>query len=111
MGVPRLGWALMGFSLGLGGAVVVLTQAPVVKPTPEQGDTRPVVERIREVARLEMLDVSLHQKVVFEAEPPPPERLPPTRGAASLQPTCRSRSTASAAGPTRASRSAPAAAA
>ncbi|HSM93579.1 MAG TPA: DUF4230 domain-containing protein [Anaeromyxobacteraceae bacterium] len=59
---------LFGLAVGVGAAVVLafVTRRPAPVPDPPA-----VVERIREVARLETLEVTLYKKVTFAPEPEP----------------------------------------
>ena len=59
---------LLGLSLGAGAALGFRLWAARRPPLP---DPPALVERVREVARLEALDVSLWKKVTFEPEPVP----------------------------------------
>ncbi|MBI5493604.1 MAG: DUF4230 domain-containing protein [Deltaproteobacteria bacterium] len=69
MGFPRVMSAVVGAALGAGAVVGLLAREPPTQPVP-QGDLRPVVDRIREVARLETLSVGLHRKVTYEPAVP-----------------------------------------
>jgi len=59
---------LLGLAIGAGAALVVRGLAPA-RPAPP--DPPAVVEKIRQVARLEVLQVSLYKKVTFAPEPTP----------------------------------------
>jgi hypothetical protein len=60
--------SLLALGLGLGlGVTLVLRLVPPRRAAPP--DPPAVVERVREVARLEALDVSLYKKVTFAPEP------------------------------------------
>ncbi len=66
-------WCILLVCAALGGAVLTyqLTQTPVTrKPDPAS-----VVLRIREVARLETLDVAVHKKIHFAPDPKPQDSL------------------------------------
>jgi hypothetical protein len=60
-------WVLAGVAAGAiaGWALVYRTNAPAVPPTPL------VVDRIREVARLETLDLQVYKKITYAPEPSP----------------------------------------
>jgi len=68
---PRSGWRLSALlaltALGLVG-LVLLSQRTQARPLP---DVPTVVERMREVARLETLDVTVYKKVGYAPEPVP----------------------------------------
>src|SRR5512133_778396 len=57
---------LFGLAVGVGAAIVLafVTRRPAPVPDPPA-----VVERVREVARLETLEVTLYKKVTFAPEP------------------------------------------
>jgi len=59
---------LFGAAIGAGAFVAWRLSGPSRPPPPE---APAVVERLREVARLEALDVSLYKKVAFSPEPQP----------------------------------------
>src|SRR5665811_1177602 len=54
-------------ALALGAAVTALVLRPAPRPLP---GGPALIEQVREVARLETLEVSLHQRVSFAPEPP-----------------------------------------
>jgi hypothetical protein len=60
--------ALLGLAIGVGGALVLsfVTRRPPPVPDPPA-----VIERVKEVARLETLEVNLYKKVTFAPEPEP----------------------------------------
>jgi hypothetical protein len=67
MRLARLLLVALALGLGIGaGALVAARLAPARRPLP---DPPAVVERVREVARLETLHVSLYKKVSFAPEP------------------------------------------
>lgn len=68
--VPRL--LLVRLGLAAGAAATWLAQRPRLPALPD-GPT--VVQQMREVVRLETLEVSLYKKVDFSPEPPPPGSL------------------------------------
>lgn len=59
---------LLGLAIGAGGALAFRALAPS-RPAPP--DPPAVVEKIRQVARLEALQVSLYRKVTFSPDPEP----------------------------------------
>lgn len=63
-----LGIAVLGLALGAGAVVAFRLLFPGRAAPPE---APAVVERVREVARLEALDVALYRKVAFAPEPTP----------------------------------------
>lgn len=68
-GPPRRGWlvpALLGLVALLLGALLLVLARPTSPRTPD-GPT--LVERVREVARLETLDVNVYKKVGYAPEP------------------------------------------
>jgi hypothetical protein len=67
-----LALALFGFGLGAGATLAWRLTGPRRPPPP---DTPAVVERVREVARLEALDVALYKKVAFAPGPAPGDTL------------------------------------
>ncbi len=64
---------LVGLGMGLGITVGTLEALRPNKPAPPPEDMRPVVERLREIARLETLEVSVYRKVRFEPAIPKSE--------------------------------------
>jgi len=68
MRLARSVLSLLALGLGLGvGVTLILRLVPTRRAAPP--DPPAVVERVREVARLETLDVSLYKKVSFAPEP------------------------------------------
>ncbi|MBF5042441.1 DUF4230 domain-containing protein [Aggregicoccus sp. 17bor-14] len=71
---PRALSRLLLVLLGLGAGALIAWLA--LRPAPQRLPDGPtVVEQMREVARLETLEVSLYKKVDFTPEPPPPGSL------------------------------------
>ncbi|QSQ23108.1 DUF4230 domain-containing protein [Pyxidicoccus parkwayensis] len=68
--LSRVLTVFLGATLGAVGAWLFLRPPP-----PSQPDTASVVQQMREVARLETLDVALYKKVAFTPEPPATDTL------------------------------------
>jgi Protein of unknown function (DUF4230) len=66
-------WTLLLFVSAMAGAVLMYRLQR--SPEKRQPDPATVVMRIREVARLETLDVAVHKKIAFTPDPTPKESL------------------------------------
>ena len=68
--LPRVLFLLVAVAFGAVGAILLLRPKPPAMP-----DTPALVTRVREVARLETLTVSLYKKVEFSPVPQPTDKL------------------------------------
>lgn len=71
----RVRTIFIGFVAGLA-AALWLWRAGAHRPPRHPPDPPSLIEKVREVARLETLDVTLYKKVDFEPDPEPPSSLP-----------------------------------